>query len=97
MLTYVSRAHIVKPMKILVISDKIEESFLNTGSSTPILQGIELILACGDLPASYMEFMVSTLNVPLYYVLGNHDNHLYGQHINGCTCHIGRASCRERV
>ena len=85
-MTYVSRAHIVKPMKILVISDKIEESFLNTGSSTPILQGIELILACGDLPASYMEFMVSTLNVPLYYVLGNHDNHLYGQHINGCTC-----------
>ena len=73
-------------MKILVISDKIEESFLNTGSSIPMLQGIELILACGDLPSSYMQFLVTTLNVPLYYVLGNHDRMLYKKHINGCTC-----------
>ncbi len=73
MSTYVSQTHIIKHMKILVISDKFEESFLKTGLSTPILQGIEFILACGNLPVSYMEFMVSTLNVPLYYVLGNHD------------------------
>ncbi len=73
-------------MKILAISDKMEESFLNTGLSTPRLKGVELILACGDLPSSYMEYMVSILNVPLYYVLGNHDQKLYKQHINGCTC-----------
>lgn len=73
-------------MKILAISDKIEESFLNTGLSGPELKGVELILACGDLPSSYMEYMVSILNVPLYYVLGNHDQNLYKKHINGCTC-----------
>ena len=73
-------------MKILIISDKIEESFLNTDLSKLRLKGVELILACGDLPSSYMEYMVSILNAPLYYVLGNHDQKFYKQHINGCTC-----------
>lgn len=74
------------PMKILAISDKIETIFLTASRRVPKLKGIELILACGDLPASYMEFLVTVFNVPLYYVLGNHDRQLYRRHINGCTC-----------
>lgn len=31
-----------------------------------------MILSCGDLPFYYLDFLVSTLNVPLYYVFGNH-------------------------
>ncbi len=73
-------------MKILSVSDKIEESFLKPGHYAPTLAGVELILACGDLPASYLEFLVSLLNVPLFYVLGNHDEKLHGRHISGCTC-----------
>ncbi len=34
---------------------------------------IELIVSCGDMPAYYLEFMTSVLNVPLFYVRGNHD------------------------
>jgi uncharacterized protein len=34
---------------------------------------IDFIISCGDLPPVYLEFMVSILNVPLYYVRGNHD------------------------
>jgi hypothetical protein len=33
----------------------------------------ELILACGDLPSYYLEYIVSLLDRPLYYVHGNHD------------------------
>ena len=73
-------------MKILTISDQIEESFLKSGRSIPLFQGVELILACGDLPSSYLEYLVTSLNVPLYYVLGNHDDQLYRRHINGCIC-----------
>ncbi len=73
-------------MKILAVSDKIEDSFFAPGLRPPELKGIELILACGDLPPSYLEYLVTALNVPLLYVLGNHDQQLYGQHINGCTC-----------
>jgi len=76
----------VVTLKILAVSDKVEETFLHSGHLIPALKGVDLILACGDLPASYMESMVTTLNVPLYYVLGNHDQHIYKKRINGCIC-----------
>lgn len=34
---------------------------------------IDCIISCGDLPPVYLEFIVSILNIPLYYVRGNHD------------------------
>lgn len=36
-------------------------------------QDIELVVSCGDLPSVYLEFITSVLNVPLFYVRGNHD------------------------
>lgn len=33
----------------------------------------DLVLACGDLPFDYLEYLVSRLDVPLLYVPGNHD------------------------
>ncbi|NDJ61741.1 MAG: metallophosphoesterase [Chloroflexi bacterium] len=34
---------------------------------------VELVISCGDMPAVYLEFITSVLNVPLFYVRGNHD------------------------
>lgn len=34
---------------------------------------IGMILSCGDLPYDYLEFLVTSMNVPLLYVPGNHD------------------------
>ena len=34
---------------------------------------VQLVISCGDLPAVYLEYITSTLNVPLFYVRGNHD------------------------
>jgi Icc-related predicted phosphoesterase len=36
-------------------------------------QAIDLIVSCGDLPPEYLDFLCSSLNVPLLYVRGNHD------------------------
>jgi hypothetical protein len=33
----------------------------------------DVVLACGDLPFDYLEYLVSRLDVPLLYVPGNHD------------------------
>ena len=33
----------------------------------------DLILGCGDLPAYYLDYLVSKLDVPLYAIHGNHD------------------------
>lgn len=32
-----------------------------------------MILGCGDLPYTYLEFLLTVLNAPLFYVPGNHD------------------------
>ena len=39
---------------------------------------VRLIIGCGDLPADYLEYVVTQLNVPLVYVPGNHDSDNYG-------------------
>jgi len=61
-------------MKILAVSDRVEKSFFKKYFLKEKCQGINLILACGDLPPYYLEYLVNSLNVPLYYVPGNHDD-----------------------
>jgi len=59
-------------MKILALSDQVEERVYNLAGQG-YFQEIGLILGCGDLPYSYLEYLVSVLNVPMFYVPGNHD------------------------
>jgi Icc-related predicted phosphoesterase len=64
-------------MKILLISDKVVEHIYSNNIADR-LSDISFVISCGDLPAYYLEFIVSTLNKPLFYVLGNHDiNKIY--------------------
>ena len=59
-------------MKILAISDQVVDR-LYALSSSGHFQDVQLILGCGDLPYAYLEYLVTILNVPMYYVPGNHD------------------------
>jgi uncharacterized protein len=47
--------------------------------------GIELILSCGDLRPSYLDFLVSSFNVPCFYVRGNHDTTYKDSPPAGCV------------
>ncbi|MBI5649044.1 MAG: metallophosphoesterase family protein [Chloroflexi bacterium] len=58
-------------MRILAVSDLVNE-MLHSPALVERARGVELILSCGDLPADYLEYIVSLLNVPLFYVMGNH-------------------------
>ena len=60
-------------MKILAVSD-IELGTIYNPKIADRFSDIDLILSCGDLPHYYLEYMVSMLNIPLYYVNGNHTN-----------------------
>lgn len=59
------------------------------------------VLGCGDLPYYYLEFIVSMLNVPCFYVHGNHDgpeHAMDGSQRNepqGCVSVEGRSVCYE--
>jgi uncharacterized protein len=59
-------------MKILAVSDQVVERLYSLVPQGHF-SGVELIFGCGDLPYSYLEFIVSMLNVPMFYVPGNHD------------------------
>ncbi len=59
-------------MKTLAVSDQVVERLYGLVSQGHF-SGVEMILGCGDLPYSYLEYIVSLLNVPMFYVPGNHD------------------------
>ena len=58
-------------MRVLAISDVIVEA-LYSPALRAIALDVECVISCGDLPSDYLEYIVSTLDVPLYYVMGNH-------------------------
>ncbi len=58
-------------MRVLSISDQVND-LVHSPALTQFALGVELVLSCGDLPSDYLEYIVSILNVPLYYVMGNH-------------------------
>lgn len=59
-------------MKILAVSDQIVER-VYTLAANGHFQDVNLILGCGDLPYTYLEYLLTVLSVPMYYVPGNHD------------------------
>ena len=67
-------------MLVLSVSDKVEDYIYHPNIARRI-PGIGMVLACGDLPYYYIEYLVDTLNVPVYFVRGNHDSlEEYGEH-----------------
>ena len=71
-------------MKILTVADR-EEPALYAPGAAERFQGVDLILACGDLPPEYLSRLAAVFRVPLYYVLGNHDIRDYSAELYGCT------------
>jgi len=59
-------------LKILSISDKVV-SFIYSAQVEAKFGHVDFVIACGDLPYYYQEYIISTLNKPLFFVRGNHD------------------------
>ena len=59
-------------MRILALADEVV-SFIHSPTVRDRFADIDLIVSCGDLPAAYLEYVVTLLNKPLVYVPGNHD------------------------
>lgn len=60
-------------MKILIVADTVINKLLEPVKGGTFLQDIDLILSCGDLPPEYLSSLAFRYNVPLLYILGNHD------------------------
>ena len=64
-----------KPLKILAVCDEVDSRLYGSSDCASRLQSTrpDLLVSCGDLPAYYLDYLVSTLDVPLFAVHGNHD------------------------
>lgn len=72
-------------MKILAVADK-ESRYLWDYYEKGKLQGIELIVSCGDLDPNYLSFLATLSDVPVLYVRGNHDSRYAQKPPEGCIC-----------
>ena len=76
-------------MKILVLADQPSKQLWDHYEQGK-LDGIDLIISCGDLPASYLSFLVTMVPIPLFYVCGNHDDIYERMPPEGCECIDGK-------
>ncbi len=75
-------------VRVLAVSDEVSHA-LRADLGT--LRGARLILACGDLPADYLSYLMDALDVPLVFVPGNHDADMSGYRVSraGLTLRAG--------
>ena len=59
-------------MKILVLADQRSKALYDYYEPQK-LEGIDLILSCGDLEPHYLSFFATLCHAPVLYVRGNHD------------------------
>ena len=83
-------------MKILLISDE-ESPYLWDHYQPGSLDGIDLIISCGDLSPDYLSFLVTMANVPVLYVHGNHDSKYDQNPPGGCICIEDRIYVHEGI
>ncbi|MBR1560845.1 MAG: metallophosphoesterase [Clostridia bacterium] len=72
-------------MKILTLSDVADKALWDYLDRS-LLEGIDLVLSCGDLPAEYLSFLTCFTNAPILYVHGNHDAGYEKKPPEGCVC-----------
>ncbi|MFD1051137.1 metallophosphoesterase, partial [Kibdelosporangium lantanae] len=61
--------------KVLTVSDEVVESLWTDQVRR---HSVDLVLAAGDLPFDYLEYLASALERPCVLVPGNHDADLGG-------------------
>jgi Icc-related predicted phosphoesterase len=63
-------------MKILAVSDRAAPSIYSSQIRNRF-GDVGMVLGCGDLSYSYMEYVATMLSVPCFFVHGNHDHPEY--------------------
>lgn len=75
----------MKTIKILAISDEPSRALWEHFDPSR-LEGVDLIISCGDLPAEYLSFLATFSAGPVLYVHGNHDEPYLNSPPEGCAC-----------
>lgn len=73
-------------LKILAVTDEVDPRIYST-SLRERMGDVDLVVSCGDVPASYLEFLTDILHRDVYYVLGNHAEELVREGQRGVPRH----------
>ncbi|HAK45304.1 MAG TPA: metallophosphoesterase [Spirochaeta sp.] len=60
-----------RKLKILCIADHVDP-LVYSNALKEHFGDVNAVISCGDLKRNYYDYIVSTLNIPFVYVLGNH-------------------------
>ena len=72
-------------MRILLLADE-PDVRLWDHLDRRLLEDIDLVISCGDLPAEYLSFITCFTSAPILYVHGNHDTRYEKKPPEGCIC-----------
>jgi Icc-related predicted phosphoesterase len=74
-------------LKLLAVSDVALPQLQDSTYLCRTFEDIGLLVSCGDMPASYLDYISSVLNVSLYFVRGNHDENYVERQPGGDDLH----------
>jgi len=83
-------------VKVLSVSDVIIP-YIYSKSIRGKFGHVDFVLACGDLPYYYQEYIISSLDVPLFFVRGNHDPEVEYSESGNRTYPFGGVDLHRRV
>ena len=72
-------------MRILLLADEPDVRFWDHLDRS-LLEDIDLVISCGDLPGEYLSFITCFTIAPILYVHGNHDDRYERRPPEGCIC-----------
>lgn len=69
-------------LKVLAVTDEVDPRIYSV-SLRDRMGDVDVVVSCGDLPASYLEYLTDALHRDVYYVLGNHAEELVREGVRG--------------
>lgn len=73
-------------LRVLAVSDEVDQRIYSP-SIRERMDDIDMVISCGDLPATYLEFLTDALRKEVYYVLGNHAEEITREGARGTPRH----------
>jgi Icc-related predicted phosphoesterase len=82
-------------VKILAVSDVVLPQMQDPAYLHRTFSDVDLLVSCGDMPACYLDLLGSALNVPLFFVRGNHDDQYKPHQPGGDDLHLHVRSYKD--
>jgi len=83
-------------MNLLTVSD-IESSLVYSANITQRFKDLDLAISCGDLSYFYLEYIISALDIPLFFVRGNHAKEIEHGHCGSRKAPWGAIDLHRKV